>query len=118
MGQDSHARFAGALDWVFRGYQGHPFSIRLWYGWSWCSSPGVAPACTLAPARPKALRSLVLEGSQIALGEAFIHKELEMEGDLFSAFEIAGHVLASPARDHVPYLAPLYRRMRRRLSPG
>jgi len=92
------SRATTTLDQLFRGYQGPPFAVRLWNGWRWSSSPGDAsnPACTMVFASPRALRSLLLHPSQVALGEAFLDKEIDVEGDLFSVFEVTEHVLRRP----------------------
>lgn len=93
------SRATTTLGELFRGYDGPPFAIRLWNGWTWNSAPGngAAPACTLVFAAPEALRALLLHPSQITLGEAFLEKQIEVEGDLFAVFAVAGHVFRRPA---------------------
>ena len=81
---------------LFRGYGGPPFAIRLWNGWQWASLPGERPAFTVAIATPGALASLVAEPNEITLGEAFIHKEIDVEGDLFSVFAVAEYLVTRP----------------------
>lgn len=90
------ARASRTLEALFSDYRGPAFAVRLWDGWTWSSSSNLAPACTLVLARPKALTLLLLDPSQIALGEAFIHKDLDVEGDLFSAFDVVEHVFQRP----------------------
>lgn len=97
MAETSHALLSGALGELFRDYDGPPFAIRLWDGSAWRSPGDAAPACTLVLNSEKALQSLALEGSQIALGEAYVHGELDVEGDLFCVFEVARHVLSRSA---------------------
>lgn len=81
---------------LFRGYEGASFSIRLWDGWQWASSATEKPTCTIVLETPKALRDLILSPDEMTLGEAFIHRELEIEGDIFSAFPIAEYLLSRP----------------------
>lgn len=100
-------RTLGAL---FRDYGGPPFSIRLWDGWTWNSSSQASPVSTIVLATPGALQTLLFEGSQVALGEAYLRKELEIEGDLFSVFAVAEHVLRRPP--------DLRRRVLRSVSAG
>ena len=95
--ESPRARLSTALDSLFRDYDGPPFALRLWDGWIWRSSSAEPPACTICIAKAHALHSLLTEGSQLALGEAFLHKEIEVEGDLFSAIAPAEHLLAHPA---------------------
>jgi cyclopropane-fatty-acyl-phospholipid synthase len=91
-------RATTTLGELFRDYDGPPFAIRLWNGWTWTSTPGSgrSPACTLVFATPRALRTLLLNPSQVALGEAYLDEEIDIEGDLFSVFEVAEHVLRRP----------------------
>ena len=89
---------------LFQGYEGPPFSLRLWDGWRWsfgssAGSGGAGGAGTrfeLAIETPKALQALVAEPTELTLGEAFIHGELEIEGDIFGAFALADFVLNRP----------------------
>lgn len=98
------ARASGMLGALFRDYDGPPFAIRLWDGWMWKSTgeatpirtPAGTPACTIVFNTPQALRSLLLNPSQVALGEAFLRREIDVEGDLFSVFEAAEYVLRRP----------------------
>jgi len=91
--QSQRARVLTAL---FQNYQGPLFAIRMWDGWRWTPSPGGAPACTIAIETPKALAALAAEPNEIALGEAFIHRDLEIEGDIFAVFPVAEHLLNGP----------------------
>jgi cyclopropane-fatty-acyl-phospholipid synthase len=70
----------------------------MWDGWQWTPAAGGKPACTIAVETPKALAALVAEPNEVTLGEAFIHKELEIEGDIFAVFPVAEHVLNRPRR--------------------
>lgn len=88
-------RLRKQLSALFHEYDGPPFSIRLWNGWQWDSAPG-GVACTLAINSPDALASLAAGADEVTLGEAFIRKELEVEGDLFSAFDIPEHLAQRP----------------------
>ncbi len=81
---------------VFEAYAGPAFSIRLWDGRQWSSSPNAKPECTLVVANPDTLASLIAEPNEITLGEAFIHGDLDVEGDLFSVFSIVQHLLDRP----------------------
>jgi cyclopropane-fatty-acyl-phospholipid synthase len=80
---------------LFNKYDGPGFSIRLWNGWQWnCAQDGTA--CTLAINSPDALASMAGGAGEVALGGAFIRKEVDVEGDLFSAFSVAEYLMARP----------------------
>ena len=96
MNEPTEARISRTLRVLFRDYDGPPFAIRLWDGTLWRSSPEADPVCTIRIENPHALRTLIVEGSQVALGEAFIHRQIDVDGDLFSVFSVAEHVLAQP----------------------
>lgn len=81
---------------LFENYQGPVFAVRLWDGWRWQSSPSGVPACTIVVNSPAALRSLVISPSEVTLGEAFLEKSIDVEGDLFSVFEAAEHAFHCP----------------------
>ena len=85
-----------ALNALFNDYSGPVFSIRLWDGWHWSSSAAERPACTIVVRNPRALSALVAGSNEIALGEAFIHDDLDVEGDIFSVFSIGEHLLNRP----------------------
>lgn len=85
------------LNALFSDYDGPPFEIRLWDGWRWFSSASEKPACTVVVRSPRALGLLLSEANEIALGEAFIHDDLDVEGDIFSVFSIGEYLLDRPA---------------------
>ncbi|MFN8513728.1 MAG: cyclopropane-fatty-acyl-phospholipid synthase family protein [Thermomicrobiales bacterium] len=74
------------------------FGIRLWDG-SFLP-PGAGPAAwTLVLNSPAALRTAFLHPSDLALGEAFVRGEWDVEGDLeqvFSLAEAIGHYAPKP----------------------
>lgn len=84
-----------ALNDLFKGHESPAFAIRLWDGWEWHSAAGEA-ICTIVLHSPDALRTLTERASEITLGEAFLAKEIDVEGDLFSAFDIVEYVFQRP----------------------
>jgi cyclopropane-fatty-acyl-phospholipid synthase len=81
---------------LFHGYEGPVFAVRLWDGWSWATSAGETPVCTIILESPQALHRFVAEPNEITLGEAFIHGNLDVEGDILSVFSIAEHIFNRP----------------------
>jgi cyclopropane-fatty-acyl-phospholipid synthase len=96
MSDSNHSRRRKLLADLFRDYDGPPFAIRLWNGWQWVSSPGERPAFTVVIEAPNALTSLMTEQNEIALGEAFIRREIDVEGDIFSVFFVAEYLVNRP----------------------
>ncbi len=96
MSDSHHSGHRRLLADLFRDYDGPPFAIRLWNGWQWASLPGQRPVFTLVVESPDALRALMAEPNEIVLGEAFIHKEIDVEGDIFSVFSVAEYLVNRP----------------------
>jgi len=96
MADSVQTKRAKAFNLLFQDYDGPAFAVRLWDGWSWSSSPNHRPACTIVAEGPTALASLIARPSQIALGEAYIHGELDVEGDLFSVFSVGEYLVNRP----------------------
>lgn len=87
---------AGLLDSLFEGYDGPPFCIRLWDGWSWASSQVERPCCTLVIRSEDALETMMARPSEITLGEAFLANEIDVEGDIFPVFAMAEYIFHRP----------------------
>ena len=87
---------AKILSGIFRDYDGPAFTLRMWDGWTWNSSEGKSSAFTVVIETPRALNALVAEPNEVTLGEAFIGRELEIEGDIFSVFSVVEHLLNRP----------------------
>lgn len=81
---------------LFQDYDGPPFSIRLWNGLQWVSRPGARPAFTVVILTPDVLISFTTRPNEITLGKSFIFRELDIEGDIFSAFSVVEYLLNRP----------------------
>jgi cyclopropane-fatty-acyl-phospholipid synthase len=81
---------------LFERYEGPAFSLRLWDGWSWAWQRRSDPVCTFVFHSEGALRALLVHPSEITLGEAFVAKEIDVEGDLFAAFDVTEHIFHCP----------------------
>ncbi|MGH9598705.1 MAG: class I SAM-dependent methyltransferase [Terracidiphilus sp.] len=90
------ARRKSLLGSLFQDYDGPAFALRLWDGWRWTSSPNDLPVCTIVVENPKALADLFAAPNELTLGEAFIHGDLDVEGDIFSVFSVSEHLFARP----------------------
>jgi cyclopropane-fatty-acyl-phospholipid synthase len=61
------------------------FAIRFWDGRTLQAPNGREPDFTLVIRRPAALRRMLLPPTDLAIGEAFVHGDFDIEGDIFAA---------------------------------
>ncbi len=80
--------FIGAL---FKNYHGCDFQVRLWDGTVWGAEK--QPRFTLVLKHAGALRAMFSSPSELTLGEAYIHDDFDIEGDIEAAFDLADHLL-------------------------
>ncbi len=67
---------------VFAGCPERDFAVRLWNGDIWSPAPEQTPRFTIVLNHPGALRRMFLPPSELVLGEAFVHGDFDVEGDL------------------------------------
>lgn len=77
---------------LFLGYVGPAFDIHL-PAWSWRTSPSAKPIFSLIFRSSETVDRLLPNPSETALGEAFISGEIEVKGDIFSAFDVVEWLL-------------------------
>ncbi|MEO7987732.1 MAG: class I SAM-dependent methyltransferase, partial [Gemmatimonadales bacterium] len=78
-----------------------PFAVRYWSGDHEAGDSRRAPWFTLVIREPAVLRRALLPPSELALGEAFIRGDLDVEGDLEAAGELVDLLranLSAPGR--------------------
>ena len=80
------------LNNLFHDYDGPPFSVRFPI-LSWHSAQSRDTVFSLVIRRPEAFDRL-MRPSETALGEAFVSKEMDVEGDIFSVFQMAEWLLS------------------------
>jgi cyclopropane-fatty-acyl-phospholipid synthase len=94
-------RAAGALRPLLRALgDERDFAIRFWDGRTIRPAEGAAPRFTIVIRRPGALRRMFVPPTDLAIGEAFVHGDFDVEGDIFaftSLPERLGAVRLSPA---------------------
>jgi cyclopropane-fatty-acyl-phospholipid synthase len=73
---------------IFSGHSTRNFAIRLWNGSYLPPETGQTRRFTLVVNHPGALRKLFWHPNELGLGEAFVFKELEIEGDLEAALKL------------------------------
>jgi cyclopropane-fatty-acyl-phospholipid synthase len=87
------------LDMLFGPVEQRSFAVQLWTG-ALDVPAERTPHFTLILAHPGSLRRMLLPPSELALGEAFVHGDVWIEGDLEAAaalLEVLQHRLADPA---------------------
>jgi cyclopropane-fatty-acyl-phospholipid synthase len=77
---------------LFGGVEPRDFAVRLWDGTVWGPGPGQAARFTLLLRHPGALRAMFLPPSELTLGEAYLHDDFDVEGDLESAMRVSAHL--------------------------
>jgi cyclopropane-fatty-acyl-phospholipid synthase len=68
-------------------------AVRFWDGSTWKRRAGETPAATIVLRHPDSLRRMLRLPVQLALGEAYIYDDLDLEGDIAAVIPLADHVL-------------------------
>ena len=91
------------LNRVLAGYGKRDFALRLWDGTTVPPDPGEEARFTLVLNRPGALRRMLLPPNELALGEAYLDGDWDLEGDIIAAMRLgdAFERLAMRARDWI-----------------
>jgi cyclopropane-fatty-acyl-phospholipid synthase len=79
---------------LFAGYGPRDFAVRLWDGSTWRADEGEPVRFTLVLRHPGALRAMLLPPSELALGEAYLYDDVDIEGDVEAVFPLADYLLA------------------------
>ena len=79
------------LDALLADYPKRDFQVRLWDGTT-CGTEK-QPRFTLVLKHPGVLRAMFLSPSELALGEAYIDDDYDIEGDIEAAFDLADYLL-------------------------
>ncbi len=91
-------RFAGPglafLRTLLRGLRPRDFTVRLWDGATWDPEAGQPSRFTLSIRHPEAMRAMFRPPTELALGEAYVRGDFDVEGDLESAFALADYLAA------------------------
>jgi cyclopropane-fatty-acyl-phospholipid synthase len=79
------------LEALLEGYPNRDFQVRLWDGTTWGAVR--QPRFTLVLKHPGALRAMFSHPSELALGEAYIYDDFDIEGDIEAVFQLADSML-------------------------
>ncbi len=80
------------LQHIFSNYHPRNFAVRLWDGTTWDPEPGQTALFTMILQHPGALRKMFLHVNDIALGEAYVYDDFDIEGDIEATFGMAEHI--------------------------
>ena len=97
------------LNDLFDDYRPRDFGVRLWDGSSLAPEPGQPERFTLMLRHPGALRRMFLPPSELALAEAYLYEDYDIEGSLEAVFPLADHLLV----EHPPSARERARHARR-----
>ncbi|MGZ4826997.1 MAG: class I SAM-dependent methyltransferase [Terriglobales bacterium] len=90
------------LEMLLQDCQSPNFQVRWWDGSTWGSDK--QPRFTLVINHPAALRAMLLAPSELSLGEAYIHGDLDIEGDVESAMELRDYLIQQRVSAHKKWL--------------
>ncbi len=79
------------LDVLLKNYPKRDFQVRLWDQTTWGTEH--RPRFTLVLKHPGTLRSMFSSPSELALGEAYIYDDFDIEGDIEATFDLADYLL-------------------------
>jgi len=73
----------------------HPrdFAVRFWDGTTWEAESGCSCRFTLVLGSPDALYKILMAPTDLALGEAYVLHDIDIEGDTESALDLADEIL-------------------------
>src|SRR5215211_8373796 len=81
------------LEDVLGDYHPRDFAVRLWDGTAWEPEAGWPARFTLVLKLPGALRSMFWPPGELALAEAYVHDDFDIEGPIEDVFSLADHLL-------------------------
>jgi cyclopropane-fatty-acyl-phospholipid synthase len=89
-------RVSAALERIFEGTSRKDFAVRVGDMLEWRPPDAEPPKYTFVIAQPHLLRRVFLQPTELSLGEAYIHGELDLEGSLVDAFGLVDDILGRP----------------------
>ncbi|HLW65829.1 MAG TPA: cyclopropane-fatty-acyl-phospholipid synthase family protein [Gemmataceae bacterium] len=81
---------------LLRHYGKRDFSIRFWDGSYWEADAGVQPRFTMVLQHPGAVRAMFWPPNKVALGEAYIYDDFDIEGDIHAFFDLINYLRRLP----------------------
>jgi cyclopropane-fatty-acyl-phospholipid synthase len=88
----SASKAAAIVRELLQEYHPRDFAIEYWDGSRWDPEPGQFCRFTWHIHNPNVFRALMRSDRQVALGEAFIHGDFDISGDILAIFPVAEYV--------------------------
>ena len=88
----SASKAAAIVRELLQEYHPRDFAIEYWDGSRWDPEPGQFCRFTWHIHNPNVFRALLRADRQVALGEAFIHGDFDISGDILAIFPVAEYV--------------------------
>lgn len=85
-------RTISILNRLFGEYSGPAFNVQFWDGSTWDKLSDQSPQFTLVLNHPGALKHMFLPPTERSLGEAYVNKDFDLEGDIYQAFDVGEHI--------------------------
>ncbi len=95
MRSDAAGAALALLDELLEDYP-RDFGVRLWDGSHRGPDPGLPERFTLVLKHAGALRALLWPPSRLAMAEAYVYDDVDIEGDIHAVFPLGDHLLAMP----------------------
>jgi cyclopropane-fatty-acyl-phospholipid synthase len=86
------ARAKNVVEELLHEYHPRDFAVEFWDGSRWDAEHGQFCRFTWHIHHPGVLRALLRSDRQVALGEAFIHGDFDVSGDLLAIFPVAEYL--------------------------
>jgi cyclopropane-fatty-acyl-phospholipid synthase len=86
------AKVMAVLEELLGGYRPRDFAVELWDGTRWDPDPGQFCRFTWRIHHPGTLRAALRSDRQVALAEAYIYGDIDIEGDILAIFPLAEYL--------------------------
>jgi cyclopropane-fatty-acyl-phospholipid synthase len=78
---------------ILKDYHPRDFAVRFWDGSVWEAEAGQPTRFTIVLNHPGALRKMFLPPTELAMGEAYIFQDFDIEGDLDAVFKLGDEIM-------------------------
>jgi cyclopropane-fatty-acyl-phospholipid synthase len=93
---DAAEQTISLLEEVFVGASSSEVSVRLWDGTEWRPNGAANARATIVLRHPGSLRAMLWPPTELALAEAYVHDDFDVEGDLEAVFPLADALRSRP----------------------
>lgn len=105
-------RCVSLLDRMLAGYHPRDFAIRLWDGTTWNPEPNHPARFIWLIKKPDALARMFMPPRDLAMAEAYLYDDFDIEGDIEAACALGEHLLNLPTKALWDFGWPWWRLLR------